>query len=68
MKRIHSKPQAPDDGCTNIRNMLRSKWWNNKASDIKLVYVYATIKMMHGPINLRLTELCLARCLALRST
>jgi len=29
--------QAPEDGCTNIRNMLSSKWWNNKASDIKLV-------------------------------
>ena len=25
----------------------------NKASDIKLVYLYLTIKMMHGPINIR---------------
>jgi len=41
MKWIHSKPQAPEDGCTNIRNMLSSKWWNNKASDIKLVYLYS---------------------------
>ena len=41
-----------EDGCTNIRNMLSSKWWNNKSSDIKLVYLYSTIKMMHGPINL----------------
>jgi len=24
-------------------------------SDIKLVYLYSTIKMMHGPINLRLS-------------
>jgi hypothetical protein len=28
--------------------MLRSKVWNNKASDIKLVYLYSTINMMHG--------------------
>jgi hypothetical protein len=33
--------QAPEDGRTNIRNMLSSKWWNNKASDIKLVYLYS---------------------------
>ena len=33
--------------------MLSSKWWNNKASDIKLVYLYSTIKMMQVPINLR---------------
>ena len=26
-------------------------------SDIKLVYLYSTIKMMHGPINLRLMSL-----------
>ena len=25
----------------------------NKASDIKLVFLYSTIKMMHGPINVR---------------
>jgi len=25
-----------------------------KASDIKLVYLYSTIKMMHSPINIRL--------------
>jgi len=31
--------------------MLSSKQWNNKASDIKLVYIYSAIKMMHGPIN-----------------
>jgi hypothetical protein len=34
--------------------MLSSKQWNNKTSDIKLVYLYSTIKMMHGPVNLRL--------------
>ena len=33
--------------------MLSSKRWNDKASNIKLVYLYWTIKMMHGPINLR---------------
>ena len=25
---------------------------HNKASDIKLVYLYSTTKMMHGPINI----------------
>ena len=38
-----NKSQAPEDGCTNIRNMLSSKWWNNKACDIKLVYLYSSI-------------------------
>ena len=42
--------QAPEDGCTNIRNMLNSKWWNNKASDIKLVYLYSAIKMDIGRV------------------
>jgi hypothetical protein len=36
-----NKSQAPEDGCTNIRNMLSIKLWNNKASDIKLVYLYS---------------------------
>ena len=49
---MHNKSQAPEDGCTNIRNMLSSKQWNNKASDIKFVYLYSTVKMMHGPINI----------------
>ena len=40
--------------------MLSSKCWNNKASDIKLVYLYSTIKMMHGPINLRWIKLSYA--------
>ena len=31
--------------------------WNNKASEIKLVYLYSTIKMMHGPINISFTYL-----------
>ena len=48
-----NKSQAPEDGCINIRNMLSIKYWNNKASDIKLVSTYSTIKMMHGPINIR---------------
>jgi len=47
------KSQAPEDGCINIRNTLSIKKWNNKASDIKLVSLYSTIKMMHGPINIR---------------
>ena len=29
-----------------------------QASDINLVFLYSTIKMMHGPINIRFT-LCL---------
>jgi hypothetical protein len=37
------KSQAPEDGCTNIRNMLSNKQCNNKASDIKLVYLYSII-------------------------
>jgi len=37
--------------------MLSSKKWSNKASDIKLVDLYSTIKMMHGPINLRFTNI-----------
>jgi len=28
--------------------------WHNKASLIKLVYLYSNIKMMHGPISIRL--------------
>jgi len=42
--------------------MLSSKWWNNKASVIKLVYLYSTIKMMKGPINLRYRKCCLKTC------
>jgi len=51
-----NKPQAPEDGCINIRNMLSIKLWNNKASGIKLFSLYSTIKMMHGPINIRFTK------------
>jgi hypothetical protein len=50
---IHNKSQAPEDGCINVWNMLSNKQCNNKASDIKLVYLYWTIKMMKGPINIR---------------
>jgi len=39
---MHYNSQAPEDGCANIRNMLTSKLWNNKASDIKLIYLYST--------------------------
>ena len=48
-----NKSQVPEDGCINTRNMLSIKYWNNKASDIKLVPLYSTIKMMHGPINIK---------------
>ena len=48
-----NKTQAPEDGCINIRNTSSIIQWNNKASDIKLVPFYSTIKMMHGPINTR---------------
>ena len=34
--------------------MLSSKQWNNKKSDIKLVYLYSTMKITHGPINFKL--------------
>ena len=45
----HTQSQAPLDECTSIRNMLTknsSKWH-------QLVYLYSTIKMTHGPINIR---------------
>ena len=29
--------------------------WHNKASVIKLVYLYSNIKMMHGPVHIRLS-------------
>jgi len=35
---------------------MNEYWINNKISGIKLVFsLYATIKMMHGSINIRLT-------------
>ena len=37
---------------------LSIKWWNKKASDIKLVSLYSTTKMMHGPISIRFCTLC----------
>ena len=39
-----NKSQAPEDGCINIQNMLGIKSWNNKASDIKLVSLYSTLR------------------------
>jgi len=39
-----NKSQAPEDGCINIRNMLSIKQRNNKASYIKLVSLYSTIR------------------------
>ena len=52
-----NKSQAREDGCINVRGMLSIKYGNNKASDIKLVSLYSTIKMMHGPINIRCLQL-----------
>jgi hypothetical protein len=40
---LTNKSQDPEDGCTNIRNMWNSKQWNNKASDIKLGYLYSAV-------------------------
>jgi len=48
--------------------MLSSKQWNNKASDIKLVYLYSSIKMMHGPINIRFTKFSYFMCQACINT
>jgi len=48
-----NKSQAPEDGCINIPNMLNIKLLNNKTSDIKLVSICSTIKMIHGPIYIR---------------
>jgi len=43
--------------CGGVVSVCRLKHYsrNNKASDIKLVSLYSTIKMMHGPINIRFT-------------
>ena len=49
---LNDKSQAPEDGCTNIRNMLSSKWWNNKASDIKLVYLYSVMNFVQKLLKL----------------
>jgi len=38
-----NKPQAPEDICTNIRNMLSSEERNNKASNVNLVYIYSIL-------------------------
>ena len=45
----HTQSQASEDECTSIRNMLSKKWskWH------QLVYLCSTIKMLHGPINIR---------------
>jgi len=46
--------------CCRLKHILMSetywahKKWNKVASDIKLVFYSSTIKMMHGPINIRL--------------
>jgi len=38
------------------------KKWNKIASDIELVFYYATITMMHGPINIRFTSKVKKKC------
>ena len=66
MIQIHNKSQAPEDGCTNIRNMMSSKYWNNKASDIKLVYLYSNIRP--SSINdLKLGHKNILKCLEIMS-
>ena len=40
------------------------KKWNNKTSDIKLVFYSSTITMMHGPINIRNIDVILHRRIA----
>ena len=37
------------------------KKWNNIASDIKLVFYSSTITMMHGPINIRFTNILIVQ-------
>jgi len=32
------------------------KKWNKTANDLKLVFLFSTITMMHGPINIRFTD------------
>ena len=34
------------------------KKWNKIASDIKLVFYFSTVTMMHGPINIRSGSIC----------
>jgi hypothetical protein len=46
-----NKSQDPEDGCTNTRNMLSIKYWNKKASDIKLVCLYLTTNKQNIPTN-----------------
>jgi len=36
--------------------------WHNKASVIKLVYLYSNIKMMNGPIRIRFTVQIITVC------
>ena len=42
-------------GCGGVVSVCRLKhyWSGHVESDIKLVSLYSTIKMMHGPINVR---------------
>jgi len=40
---------------TDVHSVLRCVICNNKTSDINLVSLYSTIKMMHGPINIRIS-------------
>jgi len=41
--------------------------WHNKASVIKLVYLYSNIKMIHGPIRIRSKTDCVSKFHALKA-
>ena len=43
--------------CRLKHNYWAHNKWNKIASDIKLVFHSSTIAMMHGPINIRFTEI-----------
>jgi len=47
-----SKRVSVNIGCCGVL-WFSSSLVCSVASDIKLVYLYSTIKMMHGPINIR---------------
>jgi len=65
--RLKSAQYSLHNNAPSSRNLLKMDvltsekcWavnWHNKASVIKLVYLYSNIKMMHGPIHIRLVFL-----------
>jgi len=59
IKNSSNKSQGPEDGRINIRNMLSSKLWNNKASDIRLVSLYwGFLKFIAGRMHLSSLTVC----------